>query len=106
MISLSKYFRSTIEIPDSFEMDRSCYRTRGEMQLACNLMDVAYDQIDACRLSENWTLKFMETSIFRIVRKYVQRFFTVFGRLHIGLKNVGRNVGVAECSDTSFCFIY
>lgn len=53
MISLSKYFRSPIKIPERFEMELFWYRTRGKMELARNLMNVTDEEIEAWRVPEN-----------------------------------------------------
>lgn len=53
LILLSKYFQSPIEVPQRFEMDICCYRTRGEMELERKLMGVTEEQLIARRIADD-----------------------------------------------------
>lgn len=100
LMSLQKYIRSPIEIPQGFEMDLCRYLTRVETDLALNMMDVTDEQMDVYQRTE--TSSVMMTHIFRIVRRYVQSFFTIVVRVLIGLNKFVRNVGIVQCSGTTF----
>lgn len=86
LTSLSKYFTSPIEVPARFEMDLFWYRTRGEMELARNLMDVTDEQLERWLLPEgNGDLKLMDEAYvsnrpqLRAEFRYVKRTSSYWG---------------------------
>lgn len=95
--SLLKYFRNVIDILQRFEMELVWHRTRGEMELVRNLMDLTDEQINGWIIPENGEVEISDDANISNRPQALRNFVTVLVSLRIGLKKFSRNDVVGRC---------